>query len=128
MSNDAPFREMIGRMLSWEDAHAGFESAVKGLPAKLRGTKPSGVPYSPWEILEHLRITQHDILDFCVNPDYEEMEWPRDYWPAAAEPPSPEAWDDSVRAFLADREALQALAADSAIDLGSRIPHGKDQT
>src|SRR5689334_17533873 len=115
MSNDAPFREIIGRMLSWEDAHARFESAVKELPSKLRGTRPSGVPYSPWEIVEHLRITQHDILDFCVNPDYQEMEWPKDYWPDAPAPSSDDAWDASVAAFQKDRDALKQLAADTTI-------------
>jgi uncharacterized damage-inducible protein DinB len=128
MSIDTTLRTHLKRLLAWEDAHAGLEAVVSGFPAAHRGTQPKGLPYSAWQLLEHLRITQHDILDFCVNPDYEEMEWPRDYWPAGAEPPSPDAWDDSIRAFLADRAALQALAADATIDLASRIPHGKDQT
>jgi len=128
MTIDTSLREHLRRLLAWEDAHAGFEAAVSEFPKAHRGTVPKGVPYSAWQLLEHLRITQHDILDFSVNPQYQEMEWPRDYWPASASPPSTEAWDESVRQFLADREALQRLAADPTVDLAARIPHGKDQT
>jgi uncharacterized damage-inducible protein DinB len=128
MANDAAVREMLARMLSWEDAHAGFEAAVKNIPAKMRGTQPEGLPYSPWQMLEHLRITQHDILDFCINPDYEEMEWPKDYWPASAPLPSDAAWQQSIDRFLQDRDALKHLAADPKVDLNARIPHGSGQT
>ena len=128
MTTDAPLREMLSRMLAWEDAHAGFESTLKDFPESARGKQPEGLPYSAWQLLEHLRITQHDILDFCVNPDYKEIEWPRDYWPSAAAPPSSSAWDDSVGKFLADRAALQKLAGDTSVDLFARIPHGSGQT
>src|SRR5262245_27760483 len=96
MSDDAALRELLARMLSWEDAHAGFDAAVKNIPPKQRGTVPNGLPYSPWQMIEHLRITQHDILDFCVNPNYEEMEWPKDYWPASPALPSDAAWQQSI--------------------------------
>ena len=79
-------------------------------------------------MLEHLRITQHDILDFCINANYEEMEWPKDYWPSSSAPPSEAAWDQSIERFLKDREALKKLAADSTLDLNARIPHGSGQT
>jgi hypothetical protein len=128
MKNDAPLRELLGRMLSWEDAHVGLEAAVDDFPVELRGRQPEGLPYSGWQLLEHLRITQHDILDFCVNPDYEEIEWPSAYWPSSPAPPSDEAWEESIAQFLRDREALQKLAADTTIELGSRIPHGSGQT
>jgi len=128
MSIDTSLREHLGRLLAWEDAHAGFETAVKEVPPPDRGTVPKGSAYSAWQLLEHLRITQHDILDFCINPGYQEMEWPRDYWPAEAAPPSETAWDDSIRQFLDDRQKLQALAADPSVDLAARIPHGKGQT
>jgi hypothetical protein len=78
--------------------------------------------------VEHLRITQHDILDFCRNPDYRQPVWPDDYWPDGDGPPSTAAWTESVRAFQGDREALQALAGDPAIDLLATIPHGDGQT
>ena len=82
MSIDTALRDHVRRLLAWEDAHAGFEAAVKDLSPAHRGPSPDRLPYSPWQLLEHLRITQHDILDFCVNADYQEMEWPRDYWPS----------------------------------------------
>ena len=127
MPHDTALREMLAKMLSWEEAHAGFEAAVAGVPAALRGTQPEGLPYSPWQMLEHLRITQHDILDFCVNAAYKELSWPKDYWPSAAAPPSDAAWQESVDAFREDREALQALARDLP-DLNARIAHGSGQT
>ena len=121
-------RAHLVRLLDWEEAHAGFDKAVAGLPADTRGAVPQGFEHSAWQLLEHLRIAQHDILDFCRNPDYRELSWPDDYWPAAAAPPSATAWDESIRQFREDRAALQALARDSAVDLGVRIPHGNGQT
>jgi uncharacterized damage-inducible protein DinB len=121
-------RAAIARLLDWEDAHASFDKVVSGLPPKLQGQVPPKLPYSPWQLLEHLRITQHDILDFCVNPGYEELDWPADYWPKTPAPPSPGDWDQSVAAFRKDREALQQLALNPKIDLMGRVPAGKDQT
>ena len=82
---DKDVRDQLAKLLSWEDAHVGFEAAVADVPRQMRGTQVSGA-HSPWELLEHMRITQHDILDFCVNASYKEMDWPRDYWPAAPAP------------------------------------------
>jgi len=128
MTNDASLRDLLGKMLEWQDAHASFDTAVADLPADLRGKQPVGLPYSPWQLVEHLRLAQHDILDFCVNPNYTEMNWPDDYWPASPAPPSPDAWDASIEAFRRDRRALQQIAADSKVDLTARIPHGTGQT
>ena len=124
----AALRAQLRRILSWQDAHVGFEKSVEGLSPKLRGVRVVGVPHSAWELLEHMRITQHDILDFCRNPGYTEITWPDDYWPKSAEPPSERAWDDSIAAFRDDRAALEALAADESIDLFATIPHGDGQT
>ena len=121
-------REHVVKLLSWGEAHASFESAVADLPAELRGRAPAGLPYSPWQLVEHLRIAQHDILDFCVNPDYTELSWPDDYWPRAAAPDGSGAWDQSISQFRQDRTALQALAQDPHVELESSIPHGKGQT
>jgi hypothetical protein len=121
-------REHLAKLLSWEDAHVTFDAAVADLPAALRGVPPAGLPYSAWQLLEHLRITQGDILDFCRNPAYAELSWPDDYWPTSIAPSSSAAWDDSVRQFQDDRAALQHLARDPAIDLEARIPHGTGQT
>jgi DinB superfamily len=128
MAGTTPLRKQLIKLLSWEDAHVGFDAAVADLPAQLRSTAPAGLPYSPWQLVEHLRITQHDILDFCRNPAYQEMSWPKDYWPPDASPPSPAAWDASIEQFRQDRSALEALAGDPAIDLEARIPHGTGQT
>jgi hypothetical protein len=128
MSRATPLREHLAKLLSWGDAHVTFDAAVADLPAALRGQAPTGLPYSPWQLLEHLRITQADILDFCRNPTYAEISWPDDYWPSSAAPGSSTAWDDSVRQFQHDRAALQQLARDPAIDLEARIPHGSGQT
>jgi hypothetical protein len=128
MAHDTALRELVSRLLAWEDAHAGFDAAVQGFPTEDRGTQPAGLPYSGWQLVEHLRITQKDILDFCVAPEYEEREWPEDYWPTSAQPPSDGAWDESIRQYKEDRRALQQLATNPEIDLGARVPHGKDQT
>ena len=124
----AALRAQLRRILSWQDAHVGFEKSVEGLSPKLRGVRVVGFPHSAWELLEHMRIAQHDILDFCRNSAYTEMAWPGDYWPKSAEPPSERAWDDSIAAFRDDRAALEALAADESIDLFATIPHGDGQT
>jgi hypothetical protein len=126
--SDAAVRELIGRLLAWEDAHVGFDTAVADIPPALRSQQPSGLPYSAWQLLEHLRRAQHDILEFCRNPNYKELKWPDDYWPSSATPPSAAAWDESVAQFRTDRRALQQLAADVKVDLAARIPHGNGQT
>jgi hypothetical protein len=124
---DTAIRQLLVSLLAWEDAHVGFDDAVAGIPEDQRGAQPSGL-HSPWELVEHLRITQHDILDFSVNPGYEELTWPQDYWPSTPGPSSASAWDGSVAQFKRDRAALQALAADPAVVLTATIPHGDGQT
>jgi hypothetical protein len=128
MASEEAVRQHVGRLLAWEDAHVGFDTAIEGIPAAARGKMPDGLPYTPWQLLEHLRRTQRDILEFCRNSDYEELNWPADYWPASAEPPTPGAWDESVAQFREDRTALQRLATDPAVDLTATIPHGSGQT
>jgi uncharacterized damage-inducible protein DinB len=121
-------RAVIARLLDWEDAHAGFDKVVSGLPRKLQGQVPSGLPYSPWQLLEHIRLTQEDILDFCLNPAYEERHWPEDYWPKSPAPPSAKAWDESVARFHTARETLKQLALNPSVDLLGKVPAGEDQT
>jgi hypothetical protein len=128
MAKPTALREQLARFLEWGEAHGGFDSAVSDLSPALQAKQPAGLPYSPWQLLEHLRIAQHDILDFCVNPKYQELSWPGDYWPTSAEPASAKAWNESVQQFKRDRSALQQLARDPAIDLEAPIPHGKGQT
>ncbi|HKP74983.1 MAG TPA: DinB family protein [Longimicrobiaceae bacterium] len=126
--SDSALREQIAKLLAWREAHAGFDRAVDGLAPELRGRRPDGLPHSPWELLEHIRLAQHDILDFTVNPHYIELRWPDDYGPPTPAPPSATAWAESVALVRADREALQAIATDESIDLAANIPHGSGQT
>jgi DinB superfamily len=128
MENDQPIREHIVKLLEGGQAHATFEAAVKGLPAALRGKRPKGAEHSPWEILEHMRIAQQDILEFSTDPKYVAPKWPDDYWPESKTPPNDKAWAKSVRAFNADIEAMRKLVAAESTDLYSPIPHGDGQT
>jgi uncharacterized damage-inducible protein DinB len=129
MTDDRPWREWVARPLAWREAHATFDDAVANLPAELRGRRVDGLPHSAWELVEHIRITQRDILDFCRDPNYREPHWPDDYWPRDPAPPSDEAWERSLAAYRADRDALGELAL-SVPDLLAKIPppHGSGQT
>jgi uncharacterized damage-inducible protein DinB len=128
MNSDAPFREQLSKILAWHEAHVGFDMAVADIPVDLRGKQPAGIPFSPWQLLEHLRRTQRDILEFCRNTNYEELKWPDDYWPPSPAPATSAEWDDSISQYRKDRKALQDLAADTKVDLTARIPHGQGQT
>ncbi|HEX3821028.1 MAG TPA: DinB family protein, partial [Candidatus Sulfotelmatobacter sp.] len=102
-------REHLLELLKGGQAHATFDDAVKNLPAKLQGAKPENLPHSPWMLLEHLRITQHDILEFSRNEKHESPKWPEGYWPNETAPASAAAWDKSVKQFHADLKAMQDL-------------------
>ena len=121
-------REHLIKLLDWPDAHVSFDAAVEDIPQPLQGVRPAGLPYSPWELLEHIRITQRDILNFCRDPDYEAPGWPNEYWPKSTSPPTPDDWQQSVTAFHADRQAMHKLTADPALDIYAEIPHGEGQT
>ena len=127
MSSDS-LREHLLFLLEGEGAHAGFEAAVKDLPPRIRGRKTNGVPHSPWELLEHIRLAQWDILEFSRNEKHVSPEWPSGYWPPSPEPPDDEAWDKSVAAFRADLAAMSALASDESVDLYAKIPWSTGQT
>ena len=129
MTEKQDWRTIVAASLDWEQAHAKLENAVKGLAAPLRGQRPAGYPHSAWELLEHIRITQQDLLDFCRNPDYEErLAWPHDYWPPTPAPPTPEAWDKSIADYRRDREALARFTTETKTDLTDKIPRGTGQT
>src|SRR5215203_2273006 len=112
MDHDRLLRAQLKKILDWEDAHASVDHAIDGIPAALRGKVPEGAAHSAWQLLEHLRIAQHDILDFCVNPSYVEIPTMEEYWPKGAAPPSDAAWMKTVAALRHDRAALQRLAED----------------
>ena len=128
MKNDTVLREHLLNLLKGGGAHADFETAIKGLPANLRGKRPKGAAHSPWEILEHLRIAQWDILEFTRDASHVSPEWPVGYWPGTPAPPNSKAWSKSVNAFRADLKAMADLVANPATGLFAKIPHGTGQT
>jgi DinB superfamily len=125
-----PLRAHLLDLLQGGHAHVNFEDAVRDLPARLRGKVPRGLPYSAWQLVEHMRLTQEDILLFSRNYDgtYESPEWPEGYWPSAEAPLDDEDWDKSIAAFRADRAAFEALISDAKQDLFAAFPWGEGQT
>lgn len=129
MTKQEDWRSIVASSLNWEQAHASLESVLRGFPADLRGRRPTGFAHSAWELLEHIRITQRDLLDFLQNADYEEtLEWPKDYWPRSMAPASDKEWNASVSAWKKDRMAIERFTRETNIDLTSRIPKGTGQT
>lgn len=123
-----PVREHLSRLLDWEHAHVGFDRAVGGVPAGKRGAQAPGFEHSLWQLLEHMRLAQKDLLDFCVNPKYAHtLEWPDDYWPKGRVPPNAKAWTASTLEFRADREQLKRLVRRATVDLLAPVPTGKAQ-
>ena len=123
-----PLRAQLVRLLNWEEAHVGFDAAVDGIPADQRDGHVAGFEHTPWQLLEHMRIAQKDLLDFCVNSQYvHALKWPEDYWPPRPAPPGATAWNQSIADFKADREKLKQLARDAHIDLLATVPTGRGQ-
>lgn len=121
-------REHLVELLTGGYAHATFDDAIKNLPAELRGAKPENFPHSPWMLVEHLRIAQHDILEFSRNKNHKSPKWPDGYWPKEAGPADTAAWDKSVQQFQSDLKAMKDLVADPKTDVFSKIPWGDGQT
>jgi hypothetical protein len=121
-------RNSLVDAMGGEESHIGFESAIKDFPVELRGRKPPGAPHSAWELLEHLRIAQRDILDFSRNPEHQSPKWPEGYWPSSEAPPDSAAWDRSVAAFEKDAREFSALVRDLKNDLLKKFEHGSGQT
>src|SRR5215831_20398712 len=112
--SDDPLRAQLVRMLDWEEAHVGFDKAVDGLSSDKRGALAPGLEHSIWQLVEHMRIAQEDILDFCVNPKYvHSMKWPEDYWPKDPAPANAAAWDECIASFKREREKFKALVRDT---------------
>jgi len=128
MSQNDALREHILNLLQGGGAHLDFKAATADLPGKLRGAKPAGVPHSPWRLVEHMRLAQWDILEFCRNPKHVSPKFPDGYWPADDAPPDGKAWERSLAGFEADLQAMCDLVSNPASDLFARIPHGKGQT
>jgi hypothetical protein len=125
---DGALREHLLYLLRGGGAHVGFDDALKDFPVGLIDGRVAGVPYTPWRVLEHMRIALWDILEFSRDSSHVSPKWPEGYWPAADARPDAEAWQKSVESFRRDLEAMCALVEDPANDLYARIPHGEGQT
>lgn len=128
MDENASLRRHLVNLLTKAEAHLDVSSELKDFPRELRGRKPEGAPHTPWQLLEHMRIAQWDILRFSVDAKHVSPKWPEGYWPETDTPPNDQAWAKSVREFLSDLKEVCELAEDPKSDLFARIPHGKGQT
>jgi hypothetical protein len=128
VNSDKVVREQLLALLRGGNAHLGVEQAVAEFPPEHINSKPPNVPYTPWHLIEHMRIAQWDILEYIRNPAHVSPDWPEGYWP----PPDGQAdearWEQSINDFRADLEALQDLVADPDSDLFVPIPHAKSCT
>lgn len=119
-------RETLISQLTEDHAHAGFDATVKDFPGNLRGERPNGLPHSAYQLVEHLRLAQWDIIEYALNPKHKSPEWPAGYWPKSPEPPDDKAWEKSVAAFHADRKKLVAALKKS--DVLAPIAHAKNES
>ncbi len=126
--NDRKLRQYIADVLTWNEAHQGFDAAVKDMPLELAGVRPPGAPHSVWELVEHMRIAQWDMLEFSRDPKHVSPEWPSGYWPPSPAPESRKAWDESISRFHKDREEMRKLVLDPQRDLTEPFAHGNGQT
>ena len=122
-----PVRDQVISLLRGGNAHVTFEDAIKRLPAKLRGVKPEGAEHTAWELLEHIRIAQSDIVEFSRDPKHKSPSWPEGYWPKTPKPPSDAAWKKSIGAVKKDLDAMIKLVSNPRTDLYEKIPHGTGQ-
>jgi hypothetical protein len=125
---DRLLRKHLLHLLRGGGAHIDFDKAVEGFPERLINARPAGAPHTPWQVLEHLRIAQWDILEFSRDPGHVSPPWPDGYWPDPSRAADGAAWRASVEAFRRDLRAMEELVADNSNDLYARIPHGAGQT
>ena len=121
-------REHLVNLLAGHGAHIEWKAMFAGVPQKLRGLRPDGLPHSIWDLLEHMRIAQWDILEFSRDAKHVSPEWPAGYWPGAQTQPSAKAWDKSLKAFARDLAEMQKLVKNPRTDLFCPIPHATGQT
>jgi len=122
------WKEIVASALDWDQAHATLDAALANLPAELRGKRPNGLPHSVWELLDHIRRTQRDLLEFCTNEHYHEPKWPDDYWPSSPAPANENEWRACLEAIHADAAEFARFTVETDVDLTSKIPHGTGQT
>ena len=128
MKPDDVLRTQVLALLRGGNAHMPFDAAVADFPPEAYNSFPPQVPYTPWHLLEHLRLTQYDILEFIRNPHYVSPEWPKGYWPAPGELANQARWEETIRQFRADLHDMQSIAEDPQIDLLAEIPHAPGYT
>jgi hypothetical protein len=124
---DHDLRKQLANLLKGGQAHVHFSDAAEGFPLRKRGVLVKGLPHTAWQLLEHARIAQRDILEFSRNPDHVSPDFPEGYWPKTPIPPNPAAWDNSVRDFHYDLLQMIALVENPKTDLHAPIPHGHGQ-
>ncbi|TWR27488.1 DinB family protein [Mucilaginibacter pallidiroseus] len=127
MSNehDILLQELV-KLLEGGGAHATLKDALDGIPADKRGVKPHNLPYSIWQLAEHIRIAQWDMLEFSKDGSHQSPNWPDDYWPKEAEPADDAAWNKTVEQINTDRAAFIELLKSG--DIYTKIPHGSGQS
>jgi hypothetical protein len=128
VNTDQSLRKHLIELLDGGHAHASFDQVIKDFPAKFRGQIPNGLAHSAWMLLEHMRITQWDILDFSRNPKYKTLNWPAEYWPKNPAPDNAVEWEKSIQAFQQDLEAMKKLVTNPKTDLFAKFPWGEGQT
>jgi hypothetical protein len=128
MAHLKSLRKHLAFLLTKGGAHATFEEAVKDVPAAARGKVPEGAAHSLWDLMEHMRIAQGDILQFSTDAKYKSPKFPKGYWPKTSAQPNTKAWDKCIKDFLADRDAMVKLIEKKSTDLFAEIPHGEGQT
>jgi DinB family protein len=128
MKKQKSLPEHLMELLNGGHAHVDFEKAVKDWPPNLQGKKPEGAAHSPWEVLEHMRIAQWDILEFTRNSKHVSPEFPAGYWPKTQAPSDSKAWNKSVAAFQADLKAIIKIVQNKSTDFYAPLPHGDGQT
>lgn len=126
-TQEKALRAHLAALLKGGQAHATFTHAVADFPIERAGEKPQNAPYSAWELLEHIRISLHDLLDFSTDSDYVDKDWPADYWPKSASPSGSEEWQESVRAVESDLKDFEALIQNPSSNLYATVPWGKNR-
>jgi len=126
--NDTSLREHIVSLLTGGNAHISFDDFVKDFPVEKCGERIEGIPYTAWQVIEHMRIAQWDILEFSRDAKHVSPKWPKGYWPAVDQVGNESLWNETVEKFRKDLQQMQDLVNDLATDLFAKIPHGSGQT
>ncbi|HTV65264.1 MAG TPA: DinB family protein [Bryocella sp.] len=128
METDKRLRQQLAKFLDWHEAHADLAAAVDQFPSELRGRVPEGMPYSAWQLLEHIRLALSDIVEFSRDARHKSPPWPEGYWPKKPAPPSDKAWDESVQAIRDNLDTLREMIQDAKQDLFAPLAGGSGQT